>query len=590
MSKTVIEVGFEMDRIAQLEAALDVEWAQDNRIRVDQFRRLTGPNLIWDRPGAVFDIYFTDLEPDIVTNLWEKHARPLLDALGWENEEHVWRCFEGGVSLAISAPMDQLYSAIFAAQTVWHYCVADLLKIAPLPFDRMVGDLKSVMSKEANPHLITLFDAAASRGVDILCDDDEVSLGHGVGSRTWPVETLPTPDAVDWSVLHDVPTALITGTNGKTTTTRLCAAIVRAAGKVVGLTSTDVVQVGDDILDRGDYSGPGGARMLLRDPRVEVACLELARGGILRRGLGARRARVAVVTNIANDHLGEYGVTSLAEMAQTKFVVARGLAQDGVLVLNADDVYVVEAAQDVTATIWWFSRDVDTPQIKQAISLGQPCSYLESSKLIFFDGSTETLFIDVKDVPITFSGAASHNVQNALAAICASSALGMSGEAIRIGLTSFISDPTNNPGRFNEFHYNGARVFVDYAHNPHSIAAVCEALALIPSQRRFVMLSQPGDRSDQNIRDAVAAALQFRPDLIVAAEIADYLRGRVLGEVPSLIETTAIGNGIKPKCILRAGSATTGAQLILDQVQPGDLVLLLALSDRDRVFEILAHS
>ena len=579
-----------MDRIAQLEAALDIEWAQDDRIRVDQFRRLTGPSLIWDRPGVIVDIYFHDIDPDIVTNLWEKHARLVLDALGWDNEECIWRRFEGGVSLALSAPMDQLYAAIFAAQAAWHYCAADLLNVEPLPFDRMVGDLKAVMSMEANPRLIALSAAAASHGVDILCDDDEVSLGHGVGSRTWPVATLPSPDAVDWSDLHDVPMALITGTNGKTTTTRLCAAIVRAAGKVVGLTSTDVVQVDDDILDHGDYSGPGGARMLLRDPRVEIACLEVARGGMLRRGLGTRRARVAVVTNIANDHLGEYGVTSLAEMAQTKFVVAHGLARDGVLVLNADDAYVVKAAQDVTAPIWWFSSDVGAPQIKLARSLGQPCAYLKRGKLIFFDGTNETLFLDVKDVPITLSGAAIHNVQNALAAICASAALGMSGEAIRIGLSSFISDPTNNPGRFNEFHYNGARVFVDYAHNPHSIAAVCDALSLIPSQRRFVMLSQPGDRSDQSIDEAVAAALQFKPDLIVAAEIADYLRGRSLGETSSLIETTAIGSGIKSECILRANSPSAGVQLILDQVRSGDLVLLLVLSDRDRVFEILADS
>lgn len=328
--------------------------------------------------------------------------------------------------------------------------------------------------------------------------------------------------------------------------------------------------------------------MVLRDPRVQIACLEVARGGILRRGLPTRRARVAVVTNVAKDHLGEYGVTSLPELAQVKFVVASALAPDGVLVLNADDSHVVDAAINVTAAIWWFSLHASTPQIVQARALGKPCAYLKGDELIFFDGTAEAWTLDVRDVPITLSGAARHNVHNALAAMCTSTALGIPGEAIRVGLSSFISDPRNNPGRLNEFHYNGARVFVDFAHNPHSIAAVCDALALIPSERRFVLLSQPGDRSNQNIDEAVTAALQFQPDLIVAAEIADYLRGRPLGETPILIETAAISAGIKPERILHASSPSTGAKLILDQVQPGDLVLLLVLSDREGVFEILA--
>ncbi len=588
ISKTEIEQGREMDRIEQLEAALDIDWAQADNIRVDPVRRLTGPSLIWNRPGAVVDIFFEDFDPGILTALWEKHARLALDALGWEDENIAHRRFRGGVSLTISAPLDQLYSAVYVAQTAWHYCAAELLNVAPSPFDRMINDLKTVMAQEANPGLITLIAAAALHDVDILCDDDEVSLGHGASSKTWSVAEVPTPDKVEWSDLHDVPFALITGTNGKTTTTRLCATIARAAGKVVGLTSTDLVQVDDDVLDRGDYSGPGGARMVLRDPRVQIACLEVARGGILRRGLPTRRARVAVVTNVAKDHLGEYGVTSLPELAQVKFVVASALAPDGVLVLNADDSHVVDAAINVTAAIWWFSLHASTPQIVQARALGKPCAYLKGDELIFFDGTAEAWTLDVRDVPITLSGAARHNVHNALAAMCTSTALGIPGEAIRVGLSSFISDPRNNPGRLNEFHYNGARVFVDFAHNPHSIAAVCDALALIPSERRFVLLSQPGDRSNQNIDEAVTAALQFQPDLIVAAEIADYLRGRTLGETPILIETAAISAGIKPERILHASSPSTGAKLILDQVQPGDLVLLLVLSDREGVFEILA--
>ena len=512
----------------------------------------------------------------------------VLDALGWQNEQLVCRRFTGGVNLAISAPPDQLHSAVLAAQTAWHYCAAEMQDEVPLPFDEIIGDLRSITADEANPPLIALIAAAMSHDVDILWDDDDVSLGHGTTSKTWRAGDLPSPQDVDWAALRDVRVALITGTNGKTTTTRLCAAIMRAAGKVAGLSSTDTVQVGTDVLERGDFSGPGGARMALRDPRVEVAILEVARGGILRRGLATRRASVAVVTNVAKDHLGEFGVMTLAELVQVKFTVARGLSANGVLVLNADDPNVVNGSAGAPRPIWWFSLDDSSEHIIQARTLGQPCAYLRDGALSFFDGNAEVWSIAIDDVPILLGGAATHNIQNTLAAICASAALDVPFEAITAGLTAFGTGPGDNPGRFNEFDVNGARIFVDYAHNPHSIAAVCSALSQIPAKRRFMMLSQPGDRSDKDIDEATMTALQFKPDVIVVAEIEDYLRGRELHETSNLIETSAIAGGVKAAQVLKANSPSIGTELILEQVQKGDLVLLLVLSDRERVFEMLA--
>jgi cyanophycin synthetase len=576
-----------MNLIEDLESALDIRWAQADHLRIDAVRRLTGPGMLWGRTGAVVDAHFKDIEPERLLALWQSHARRVLDALDWQEEKVTCREFQGGATLAISAPQDQLYSAVFAVETAWHCCAADLLNTQPQPFDLMISDLKRVMAKEANSALRDLIAASTAHDVDILIDDDEVSIGHGIGSRTWSMAELPAPEDVEWSKLHDVPLAFITGTNGKTTTTRLCAAIAGLAGKVVGQTSTDVVQVGDDILDHGDYSGPGGARMALRDGRVEIAFLEVARGGILRRGLATRRARVAVVTNIANDHLGEYGITTLADLTQAKFAVARALSADGILVLNADDPHIVDASKCVATTIYWFSLDAASPQITQARTLGQSCAYLKDDTLTFTANTGETWTIALIDVPITLSGAAKHNIRNALAAICACSALGISGDVIQKGLSSFVSDPKNNPGRFNEFVFNDARVIVDFAHNAHSIAAVCDAMALMPAKRRFLMLSQPGDHSNQVIDEVTTTALQFRPDLIVTAEIADHLRGRVLGETTRLITASAIAAGFSAKHILPASSPSIGAKLILEIIQPDDLVLLLVLSDRDAVFQNL---
>lgn len=579
-----------MNRIDQLEAALEIAWPEVRGVRVGSIRRQTGPGLIWDQTGVVVDLYLDGVDGAEVLALWQTHARRVLDALGWTASRIATRRFHGGVNLAVSAPVDRLYTAVFVAQTAWHFCASELAGEKPISLDTVITDLEAVMAQEANPALIALIAAAESHGIDILIDDDEVSLGHGTGSQTWPVMDLPSPEDITWADLHSVPLMFITGTNGKTTTTRLCAAIAAAADKVVGLTSTDVAQVGGDILDRGDYSGPAGGRMVLRDPRVEIACLEVARGGILRRGLPTKQARVAVVTNVAKDHLGDYGVMTVPELAEVKFAVARALAPNGVLVLNADDPVVVGAAASVDRPIWWFSLDENTPLIAAARDQGVPCAYLSGGTLAFFDGTKEVWSIATGDVPMTLSGAAKHNVSNALAAIAASFAMGLPPEVISAGLTGFRSDPQDNPGRLNLFHHNGARVFVDYAHNPHSIAAVCAALAGMPAKRRFLMISQPGDRSDLDIAEAATTALRFGPDVCVVAEIADYLRGRALGETPRLLTSAARGAGLSEGQITQASSPSDGAAQILAQLGAGDLALLLVLADREAVFELLSDT
>jgi UDP-N-acetylmuramyl tripeptide synthase len=574
--------------IEQIEEALDIPIPSSEDLVLDSARRLTGPGLLWHRPGAILDVFTQCFSGNKIEALWREHGRQVLDALGWETEHLTARQFEGGLNLALSAPMDQLYSAIFAAQTAWHFCAAELLHVNPGNFKRMIADVRGVMEEEANPELIQLLKAAHTHGTEMLCDDDDISIGHGIGSQVWACADLPKPDAVPWARLHDIPIALITGTNGKTTTTRLACAIGAAAGKISGLTSTDMVAVGEDVLDRGDYSGPGGARMLLRDPRVELAFLEVARGGILRRGLPLHAARAAVVTNVAADHLGQYGVNTVEHLAKAKFAVHRALAHDGVLILNADDALVRAEAAQTRANIWWFSLNANTPQIQQAKSQHKPCAYLQGRTLCFFDGDRQTEIVDVSEVPLTMDGAARYNILNALAALSLARAMHIDFAAIRTALRAFHSDPKDNPGRCNEFSVKGARVFVDFAHNPHSIAALVSALANLPAKRRFIMLSHGGDRSDQDIQDLTAGAMELRPDMVMATELPDYLRGRELGEVPALIETEALRLGLRNDQILHADSPLDATRKILAKLCPGDLALLLVLSDRDDIFELLS--
>jgi len=573
-----------------IEDALSIPIPSADNLVLDDYRRLTGPGLLWGKAGAVLDVFFQDIDTDKVIRLWQSHARRVLNAIGWENEHLTERRFTGGVNLAISAPMDQLYSAIFATQTAWHFCAGELLEQPTQDFDTMIADIKGVMVREANPALIRLIEAAGKHGVDVLCDDNNVSLGHGTGSQTWPVTDLPKPEDINWDKLHDVPVALITGTNGKTTTTRLSSAIGKAAGMVSGLTSTEFVRVGDDILDFGDYSGPGGGRMLLRDQRLEIAYLEVARGGILRRGLPLRQARAALVTNVAADHLGQFGVNTVEELAVAKFAVHRTLTEDGVLVLNADDDYVVAEAARTSVTIWWFSLDGNNPQIAEALKTGSPCAWLDDGALVFFDGKTETSIINVDDIPLTLNGAARYNISNALGALCLSRALELGDDAIRAGLSGFQNNPQDNPGRCNEFDVDGARVFVDFAHNPHSIAAVTAAMRAVPAKRRFVLLGHAGDRSDQDIRDVTASALALAPDYVMAAENPGYLRGRELGEISALIHDECRVRGLPDEQLMNADTPSDGVAKILEKLEPGDLALLLILSERDQIFQMLEQA
>ena len=570
-----------------IETALDIRCSASEDLILDDSRRLTGPGLLWSHVGANLDVLCPSEHLDQVIPVWRQQARRVLDAIGWKQEKIIDRRFDTGANLAVSSPMDQLYTAMFACQTAWHFTAAQLLHAVPNNFDIMIDDLIKVSQREANPALMALISAANSHGIDVLCDDDELSLGHGIGSQTWSVFDLPQPEDVNWTNLHDVPVALITGTNGKTTSTRLCSAIGTAADLTAGITSTEFVRVGDDILDYGDYSGPGGARMLLRDKRLEVAFLEVARGGILRRGLPLRQARAALVTNVAADHLGQYGVNTVEELAVAKFAVHRTLASGGILVLNADDDYVVDEARRTQANLCWFSLDPAHGLITDAKNKGLTCAWLEEDHLVYFDGNRACSIVKVQDIPITMGGAADYNIRNALGVLCLAKAMGIDDDAIATGLCGFNNDAKDNPGRCNEFSVNGARVFVDFAHNPHSISAVTNAIASIPAKRRFVMISHAGDRSNRDILDATQSALTLKPDVLMAAELPQYLRGRELGDTTQLTHQQAKQQGMLAHQLMLADGPAAGAQKILDQLQPGDLALLLVLSEREQVFDLI---
>jgi UDP-N-acetylmuramyl tripeptide synthase len=377
---------------------------------------------------------------------------------------------------------------------------------------------------------------------------------------------MDAPDQVNWDLAGEIPVALVTGSNGKTTTTRLIVAMLKAAGHRVGYCCSDGVFIDGIAVEHGDWSGPLGARRVLRDPSVTAAVLETARGGLLRRGLVVPRANAAVVTNIAADHLGEYGIHTVEELARVKLGLAAALGDHGTMVLNADDAVLMAAADDVPARRRTFSTREPFP----------------------------TSVPRAAEMPITANGAAQYNVSNALAAAHAASLLGVSEALIRRTLETFGADPDDNPGRFMRFEVGGMRVILDYAHNPHGLAALLGAARVIQKEtagaRLLLLLGQAGDRSDDDIRALARVAWEAKPHRLILKDLDGYLRGRAAGEVPEILRAELLRAGAPGDRLETALDETEAVRHAFAWARPGDLLVLPvhALAARDAVLSLIA--
>jgi cyanophycin synthetase len=430
---------------------------------------------------------------------------------------------------------------------------------------------------------------AQERGLTFLLGEDQLSIGSGTGVLCWPTDSLPSPEDIDWKQVHDVPIVLVTGSNGKTTVVRFLASIFSAAGSIAGSTSTDGVTVGSEYLLEGDFSGPEGARAVLRNPRVEVAVLETARGGILRRGLAVQRADVAVITNIAADHLGEFGVESVSDLAETKFVVTKALGKSGTAVLNADDEQLVMRSGRIGAQVVWFSLDPHSAVVARHTATGGTAAWLEGNLLVLARGKNRRELISLDQVPITFGGAAEHNVANTLAAICAAQSLGVESRPLNESLRQFGRFVGDNPGRANLLEVGGVRLLLDYAHNPHGMAALVKVAQGFPADRRLIMVGQAGDRDDDAIRELARAASALRPERVIVKEMDQYLRGRAPGAVPRLLADEFLRLGLPREAVSIAWKEVEGTRAALEWARPGDLLVLAVHQDRRAVLGLISR-
>lgn len=365
-----------------------------------------------------------------------------------------------------------------------------------------------------------------------------------------------------------IPLAAITGTNGKTTVTRLISHIYRLAGKTTGMTSSDGIYIGGKRVLAGDTTGPDSARLVLRDPSVEAAVLEVARGGIIRGGLGYDRAQVAVITNISEDHIGQDGVDDLQDLAYVKSLVAEAVLPDGKVLLNADDSYVARIAKRARGQVVYFSVEPDNILVRRHLGVGGQAFFVRNGMIVAAEGSRARELIPVVDAPLTLGGIARHNVQNVLVAAAACVVGGLADEVVKRGLVTF----EENPGRLAFRDMGHFRVCVDYGHNPAGYQALISTVRRLGAKRLVGVIGVPGDRRDDTIRQAGKIAGQGFDYLYIKED--NDLRGRQPGETAALLGQGAREAGAAAEKMTIILSEREAVSAALGNACPGDLIVV----------------
>lgn len=389
-------------------------------------------------------------------------------------------------------------------------------------------------------------------GIDIMASDLsepitenggsvlEVNAAPGFRMHLDPTEGLPRNVAepvIDMlyppGTSARIPIIAVSGTNGKTTTTRLIAHIVKQMGYKVGYTTTDGVYIQNQLMMKGDCTGPVSAEFVLRDPTVNYAVLECARGGILRAGLGFHHCDVAVVTNVAEDHIGLGGIDTIEKLAKVKAVAAQTVFPQGYAILNADDDLVYDMHKDLKCKVAYFSLNEHSGRIKRHCAKGGLAAIYENGFITLLKGTWKIRVEKVTNVPLTFSGMAEFNIANVLAATLAAYVQDFKTEDIRLALQTFTPSPALTPGRMNMFHFRNYSVMIDYAHNTHGLNAIGKFLKSVEATAKVGIIAGVGDRRDEDIISLGVAAGNIFDEIIIRQD--KHLRGRTEEEIIALM-------------------------------------------------------
>ena len=370
-----------------------------------------------------------------------------------------------------------------------------------------------------------------------------------------------------------IPIIAITGTNGKTTTSRLTAHICKTAGHKVGFTTSDGVYIQNQIMMKGDCTGPKSAEFVLKDPTVDFAVLECARGGILKNGLAFQKCDIAIVTNISADHIGLGGIETVEQMAKVKAVLPETVTRNGYSILNADDDLVFAMRKNLDCKVALFSMDENNKRIKQHCSRGGMAAVFENDYVTIMKGTWKIRVEKVHDIPITFGGKAIHNIMNTLPSVLACYLSGIRLEDIKLGLQTFIPSPVQTPGRLNLFEFKNFKFLVDFAHNPAGLTLLCDFVNKLDSTYKVGIISGTGDRRDDDIREIGRISAKNFDEIIIRQD--KNMRGRTPDEIVNLLVEgieEAKGSDIPLTIIHKEKDAIMHAY---QNVKPGALITIM---------------
>ncbi len=422
----------------------------------------------------------------------------------------------GGTSTDVT---DEVHPAnIFMCERISKIIGLDICGI-----DIMTADLRTPVNENGG----AILEVNAAPGFRMHIDPSE-GLPRNVAE---PVVDMLFPKGSEGRI----PIIAITGTNGKTTTTRLTAHIAKNAGKKVGYTTSDGVYIQNQLMMKGDCTGPVSSTFVLKDPTVDFAVLECARGGILKNGLAFEKCDVAIVTNVAADHMGLGGINTMEQMAKVKAVVPETVFPHGYAILNAEDDLVYGMKDGLKCNIALFSMDENNVRLKEHCSKGGLATVYENGYVTIMKGNWKIRVMQAKDIPLTYEGKAVHNIANCLPAVLATYLYrDITIEDIRQGLQTFMPGESLTPGRLNFFHFKNYSFLADFAHNPHGLKLLCDFVSKLEYKTNIGVISGTGDRRDEDIRELGEISARHFDQLIIRCD--KNLRGRTAEEIISLLQ------------------------------------------------------
>ncbi|MCZ2299563.1 MAG: cyanophycin synthetase [Chitinophagales bacterium] len=426
-------------------------------------------------------------------------------------------------NLSTGGTSEDVTDEVHPANIVMCERIAKIIGLDICGIDIMAEDLRTPVSE--NGGAILEVNAAPGFRMHI---EPAIGLPRNVAE---PVIEMLFPDRGNGRI----PIIAVTGTNGKTTTTRLTAHICKSAGKKVGYTTSDGVYIQNQLLMKGDCTGPLSSQFVLKDPTVDFAVLECARGGILKNGLAFQNCDVAIVTNVAEDHIGLGGINNIEQMAKVKAVVPETVFKHGYAVLNADDDLVYNMKNNLSCNIALFSMDENNPRIQEHCKEGGLAAVFENGFISILKGTWKIRVSHVKDIPLTFEGKAIHNVANCLPSVMSAYLFkSISIEDIRSGLQTFVANSNSTPGRLNFFHFKNFTFLADFAHNPHGLKLLGDFVSKLDYPLKVGVISGTGDRRDEDIRELGAISAQYFDEIIIRCD--KNLRGRTAEEIIGLLQ------------------------------------------------------